>query len=292
MLKLEEEEITLDKQEQIERIRLEYSHICSSHSFVSLYIWKQAMKLSICLTDRMFAVRIGIRGNNTWFFPCGDIEEKKEFLLSHIQEPDFCLCYVREEDVDFVHQYFPGQFIFEKKEGDGEYIYRREELENLNGKKFAKLRNHKKRAMRDHALECVILDDSMIPAAVDIIKKWEQSHHEMGEFSITDYDASRLFFHHWKELRIYGTLLKVDGEPYTITTGFWISPNCFDLCMAKQKGTFSGISVYSKWALISSLSNETEYINAEEDMEIEGLRIMKHQMKPCGMISMYTGKRK
>ncbi len=37
---------------------------------------------------------------------------------------------------------------------------------------------------------------------------------------------------------------------------------------------------------------DVEFVNREEDMGIEGLRIMKHQMKPCGMISMYTGKRK
>lgn len=291
MMKLEEEEITLDKKDRIERIRMEHSHICSSHAFASLYIWKDAMKLSICLTDRMFAVRTRSRGRNTWFFPCGDAKEKKEFLFSHIKEPDFCLCYVREEDADFVNQYFPEQFLFEKKEGDGEYIYRQEEWKELKGKRFAKLRNHTKRAMRDHILECMTLEDSTIPAAAAIIKGWERSHHELGKFGMTDHEASVLLLDHWKELDLCGTLLKVDGEPYAITAGFWLSPTCFDLCIAKQKGTLSGISVYSKWIFISSLSEKAEYINAEEDMEIEGLRMMKQQMKPCGMISMYVGKR-
>ena len=72
--------IRLDDKEKICEIRRRYGHETSSHCFQSLYIWKDDMKLSVCIEDDLFAVKSGLERDNEWFFPCGDPEKIGTFL--------------------------------------------------------------------------------------------------------------------------------------------------------------------------------------------------------------------
>ncbi len=85
-------------------------------------------------------------------------------------------------------------------------------------------------------------------------------------------------------------MVTVDGEPYAIAGGYALTENTFDLCMAKQKGYPPGLSQYVKWQFYLSLPGQYAWVNAEEDLGIEGLRMMKKRMQPAARIRMFDGK--
>lgn len=287
---MEEFCIRLEQKGAVDRLRQKYGHSASSHAFQSLYIWQKEMKLTLFLKEELFAVKAGLWGPNTWFSPCGGEAERRAFVEEHLEEEDFALCYVRREEIEEIESWFPGKFAFSPEPAANEYLYSRMEQAFMPGRKFSKLRNHWNRAVREHHLEVVPLNEQTISSAVEITKEWERSHSQAGMLGLQDDGASGCLLAHWKELKLQGILLFVDGEPYAMTAGFSLSENTFDLCLAKQRGMLPGISVYAKWALYQQLPPEIAVINAEEDMGIEGLRMMKQQMKPTGMIEMYNGK--
>ncbi|MDO5408540.1 MAG: phosphatidylglycerol lysyltransferase domain-containing protein [Eubacteriales bacterium] len=282
--------ISLEQKERVDALRIQYGHKSSSHAFTSLYVWQDEMGLELQLEQDMFAVKSRLHGTNSWFFPCGAGRAKEIFLAAHLEEPDFTLHYVREEDVQFAEHAFPGRFQFTEQEEDSEYLYDRDEQQQMRGRRFEKLRNSWHRARRDHQLEVVSLDEALIPSAAAITAEWKKTHFQPGVLGIRDEEASMRLLRHWNQLDVQGILLYVDGEPYALTAGYLLSDDTFDLCMAKQKEMGTGISVYARWALYQTLPEHVRIINAEEDLGMEGLRMMKHCMQPTGMIRMFCGK--
>ena len=82
-------------------------------------------------------------------------------------------------------------------------------------------------------------------------------------------------------------LVFVDEEPYAIAAGFPLSDNCFDMSLAKQVDTLSGLTTYAKYALYNILPRQFDTVDTEEDLIISGLRTMKQQMGPIGKILMF-----
>lgn len=76
----------------------------------------------------------------------------------------------------------------------------------------------------------------------------------------------------------------------SVTAGYPLSEEIFDLSLSKQSRRLSGLSVYSRHALIRSLPEEYQLLNGEEDLGIAGLRQMKELMRPVSMIKMYEGR--
>lgn len=280
----------LEDKAAIEKIRRQEGHEASSHAFASLYVWQEKMKLEFELEEGFFAVKAGMRGENTWFFPCGSREQKKLFLESHSKERDFRLCYAREEDWEWAEQEFPGRFLFEENPGDGEYLYHREEQIELKGRRYVKLRNHCNHIKKVYEPETVVLGPENKEEAFGILRAWSRLQEENIDLKDTDVREASLFLSHWNELGMRGVMIYLEGEPKAVMAGFPLSDNSFDFCLSKQTDMRSGLSSYSKWELYRSLPETVSWINAEEDLGIEGLRRMKEQMKPDGMIRMYDGR--
>ena len=57
--------------QRVEDLRRACGNETSAHAFSSLYLWKAEMGLSLLVREDLFAVRFGMRGANSWFFPCG-----------------------------------------------------------------------------------------------------------------------------------------------------------------------------------------------------------------------------
>lgn len=281
------EEIRLSMQEKIEEIRKKEGHNTSSHGFASLYIWKKEMGLSVALEKDTFLVRYRGAGEHAWFFPCGDKNGKKKMIETLMRDQDLCFYYMRTEDVQFLEMEFPGLFQIEACEESHEYFYNRKEQEELQGRKYAAHRNHIRRAMQEGNLRVEVLNENNVKSAMQVCRCW--SCQVKSESEQTDFCAAMGLLDEWRELKVSGIMVYLEEEPYAVAAGYALTEDTFDLALAKQKSMVSGLSVYTKHQLISSLPKRFLWINAEEDLGIPGLRTMKQQMKPAGMIKMYKG---
>ncbi|MDO4338833.1 MAG: phosphatidylglycerol lysyltransferase domain-containing protein [Eubacteriales bacterium] len=284
------EPIKLSMKDQVESLRMKAGHEAASHGFSSLYIWKEEMKLGICLEKDFFSVSYGLRGEHAWFFPCGDRKAVREWISCQIKEDELCFYYMRREDALFLEQEFPGCFEIRLCENDSEYLYDRKQQEKLQGRKFSGQRNHINRVLHDHRLRWERLCDENMDTAMEICGLWERDRERTG--GIRDTEAVRNLLGHRRELSVEGILVYVDEEPYAVAAGYPLSYSTFDLALAKQKSFLTGLSVYVKHQLFLSLPEQYEWINAEEDLGIPGLRTMKRQMRPVGQMEMYTGRKK
>lgn len=287
---METECITFQIKERIEAMRKRYQHNTACHAFSSLYIWKQDLRLSVYLEDKLFAVAYGLMGENTWYFPCGSKEAMKPFLAQRMQKGNLILYGVREEDKRFLEDVFPGKFTVTERPDDSEYLYDRVALQQMKGRKYANLRNHINRIQKEHSVEYSVIDENNIIDVQRIANSW--TARADSEEGITDTHASVTLVSEWKELGIHGVVVSVDQEPYAVVAGYPISDTVIDMSFAKQKAILPGLGVYAKHAFISSLPEQYTVINAEDDMGLPGLRMMKKQMHPMAMINLYKAELK
>lgn len=281
------QEIELSMQTQVERIRNTYGHRAASHGFASLYIWKEEMGLRIHMKEQVFILKFGLRGEHAWFYPCGEPGAVKE-LISEIlgEDREAVFYYMREQDTAFLVREFPGRFLIRECEEDSEYLYDRWQQQDLIGKKFSGQRNHINRIKADYELCAEELNEYSLQDALKVNQCWERRSSQ--EAGLRDEQAGEILIEKRESLGVLGVLVRVDGKPYAIAAGYPLCEDMFDLALVKQVECLTGLSVYTRNQLIRLLPEKYKWINAEEDLGVEGLRIMKKQMKPAGLLKMYA----
>lgn len=98
-------------------------HALSAHAFVSLWLWKEALGLELCVGEEYFSARAG---EDEWLFPCGSERGRLAFLAEHANEPGARLRYLRSQDAGWLAERFPGQWELIRRPEDDEYLYLRE----------------------------------------------------------------------------------------------------------------------------------------------------------------------
>lgn len=279
--------IELSMQTQVETIRNTYGHRAASHGFASLYIWREEMGLRIHIKEKVFILKFGLRGEHAWFYPCGEPGAVKELLFEILEEDrEAVFYYMREQDAAFLEREFPGRFLIRECEEDSEYLYDRWQQQELTGKKFSGQRNHINRMKADYELRVEALGEHNLQDALKVNQCWERRSSQ--ETGLKDERAGGVLLENREALGVLGILVRVDGRPYAIAAGYPLCEETFDLAMVKQVECLTGLSVYTRNRLIRLLPEKYKWINAEEDLGVEGLRTMKKQMKPAGLLKMYA----
>ncbi len=182
--------ITEEQKSQIEKIRKSFRHKLSSHAFASIYLWQKEMDLSISLREKFFSVRCGIYGANAWFFPCGDEDEIYGFIKSLMGDETFSLCYLRECDVKWLENKFPGMWEFIRDDASDEYICDISEFISLEGSKFSGIRKKLRKIDKNYKVTAKVICGENIDDALSVISIWNSRLHNIGSNGLTDDEVS------------------------------------------------------------------------------------------------------
>ena len=273
---------------EIDALRAANGHRSASHAFASLYCWQREMGLSVLLREGVFAVRCLRRGENVWFFPCGERRAVRELVGALLEIGELRLCYLREEDKVFLEREFAGRFRFTAREDDAEYLYDRRAQAALAGKDFLAARKYIHRLEAGHEVTSEPLGEENLAEAAALVAGW-RSRSE-GTAGLADTDASATLLRCRRELDVTGVLVRVDGAPGAVMAGFPLGGGMFDLALGKQRCFLTGTAEYARRAFCAALPEMYTLVNGEEDLGIEGLRRVKRKMRPVGWMMMYEGR--
>ena len=274
--------VQLEDRSAVEAIRARAGHQISAHAFTSLFLWQKVMGLSICLREDAFFVRFEQRGENAWFYPCGSEEEQVRFLQWGLKTPDFSLHYIRQEDVEFVQEHFPGKFRFEEARGDSEYICDRQAQVEMPGGAYRNLRAKVRKARERHNWQIQRISTENLEAAKKVVHDWEKLREKTG-----DGDAALIGLEKFGELGLQGIMMGTEAGPQAIAYGAVIAPDVFDFHV--EKTLMPSIVNYVKWELYQRLPDQIRWINLEEDLNLPGLKNNKLQAVPAAIVPLWKG---
>lgn len=173
----------------------------------------------------------------------------------------------------------------------GDYIYLTEKLANLTGKKYSRKRNH------IHQFESKYPDFSFEPltlqnldAAKEVEEKWfaENSDFasENGTLSDLEFEKKIIFsvFENFdffsKTCGASGGLLFIEGQPVAFCFASLLSQKITDIHFEKCISPYARDGGYAVINKEFAKTVQTEFINREEDLGIEGLRKAKLSYYP------------
>ena len=214
----------------------------------------------------------------------------------------FVLKNITAAEKEIAARVFPGaQFAAARESSD--YIYRTEDLAALAGKKYSKKRNHikqfktKRPGYRFEPLASGNLQD-----AREIEEKWLEevlAAASAGANSAAGDDlkiekeiifsALENFDRFEKDCGMTGGLLYVDNTPAAFCVASLLSAAVTDVHFEKCLFEFARDGGYAVINNEFSKTVQTEFINREEDLGIEGLRKAKLSYYPINVLEKYNG---
>lgn len=261
---------------------------CSALHPATLYLWQREMQLTVTERPGLFAVQLGWRGTDAWSFPCGEDRAVAAFLKELTAQSGVRLCYGTARQVAQVERLMPGAFAFARTPADDEYLYDPEQQLALQGRAFRHQRNALHRVEALGTVSWRFLDAQTMADARQVAEDWcRQPRRAAG--GLVGTDAAGRLLDAFDLLQGMGVVVYCQDRPAALAAGYPLTEDCFDLALCIQPGPGSDLAVCARQRLFARLAGRWRTVNAEEDLGLPGLRTLKQEMVPSGLLEMYEG---
>jgi uncharacterized protein len=182
-----------------------------------------------------------------------------------------------------IEEAFPDTFQIKPDRDYADYVYTRDKLINLSGKKLQSKRNHINKFKNLYPnYEYRDLTPELIPECLRLECQWRKAQDDSNqdESRTEELRSMTRAFDRWERLGLLGGTIWVEGKLIAFTFGCPINQKTFDVCVEKADTSYEGSFTIINQEFIKHLPEQYYYINREEDMGEEGLRNAKLSYKP------------
>lgn len=283
--------ITFEDKEIYQRYLLDGNERGCEYSFANLYLWGR--QSATILHDHIVLFSQYNR-RSVYPYPVGTGNKKNvlDAIISDAKERGIpCrITGLNPDTKQTLETLYPGKFRFHCDRSSHDYVYAIDDLADLSGKKYQKKRNHCNRFKSDNPNYMVEpLSKSNLTQVKEMIDNWYQT--KLAENPDADYLMEQTAIYralrHFHELEMDGLVLFIENEVIAVTLGSRLTPNTIDVQFEKAKGEINGAYAIINHEFARYLRDkypEVQFLNREEDMGIEGLRIAKQRYFPHHMV--------
>ncbi len=283
--------VTIQDKPVYEKYLFDGSERGCEYTFANIYLWGRQQ--ATILHDHM--VRFSqFNRRSIYPYPVGQGDKKivLDAIIADSKERGIpCRLtglYAHEKQI--LEELYPGRFRFHCDRDAYDYVYDINNLADLPGSKYHKKRNHFNR-FRDtypqYTAEPITPDN--ISLAMEMTESWYEA--KLAENPDSDFHMERVALdkalRHFEELEMEGLLLLNEGRVFALTLGSRMSHDTFDVHFEKATADVNGAyaAINCEFArYIRDKYPEIQFLNREEDMGIEGLRIAKQRYYPHHMV--------
>ena len=256
-------------------------------TFTNIYLWSRFFKTKFAIYKNTLLFCTGEKGDCALSFPIGyekDIKPVLEDIRHFFQKTNqkLRLYLVTPDKFAWLEGEYPGVYAIEYQRDIADYVYDREKLATLSGKKYHGKRNHINRFIEDNP------DWSYEPMSRENIEEcfqmslvWRKENDASSdeeksyEVAMTQ-NSLRLF----EELGLSGGVLRVGGRVVAFTIGEELNDTTFVVHIEKAFADIQGAYPMINREFVRQRMEGYVYVNREEDTGSEGLRQAKLSYRP------------
>ncbi len=196
---------------------------------------------------------------------------------------------VPEELVRIWQELEPEGLEIVQDRGQWDYLYLRQELVALRGKRFHKKRNLLNQFKRKYTYRYLELGPEMIELALEMQDNWcLWKDCEAHQILAAENRVISKVLENWTALeRICGGALEVEGILAAYTIAERISHDTMVIHFEKGDPSFKGSYQAINQIFLANCDDEIKWVNREQDLDDEGLRKAKLSYNPAGFIRKY-----
>ncbi|MDN5279533.1 MAG: uncharacterized protein PWR01_3498 [Clostridiales bacterium] len=169
-----------------------------------------------------------------------------------------------------------------------DYLYLREELADLSGRKFQKRRNQLNKIQRTHNPEIVMLEEKDQEQILKCVDKWYNRYYDDDPFLDMEKESIKRALPNLWKLGGIGIRVRMESEMCGLSWAVPITDEVWLVPVEKAAREVRGMYQFVNWALANNLPESARILNREADMGIEGLRIAKQRYNPIDFEKKYT----
>ncbi|MBO5225744.1 MAG: DUF2156 domain-containing protein [Parabacteroides sp.] len=258
------------------------------YSFANICSWRFLYDSEFAIVQGCLLIRFWIENKTrvAYMTPTGQGNLKQIIDLleddSLQQGHPLLLLGVTPEAKNELEKALPNQFFYIAERDYFDYIYLREELATLKGKKFQAKRNHINNFNKKYTYEYFPITPERISECMELEQKWYKANQTEGDKEeLNDERRSlRYALDHFKALDLIGGGIRVNQEIVAFSFGAPINHNTFGVHVEKADVNYEGAYAVINKEFASHLPEKYIYINREEDLGIPGLRKAKLSYNP------------
>lgn len=225
----------------------------------------------------------GPDGSHLFFPPLGEgnLQAALKELLPAIQASAGImeLSYVPKALADEIKAVCPPDLVIPQR-GDFDYVYNRQELAELSGRKFHQKKNFVNRVLQEYHPEVELLDGNL-DAAEKLLEEWYQANPSPDLSVQLEHLAAGRMLPRLREIGGLGIVVRVEGKLVGLAAASPITKDCWVITLEKADRSLKGMYQFLNWATANRLPPEVVLINRETDLDIEGLRSAKLSYHPA-----------
>lgn len=255
----------------------------SEYTFANLYLFRKTHRYRV---TQIKSGQIMIMGedNQKSFFMSPFGLPAPDILQTFFDEFKSMKC-VPESDVAPLTEL--GYEVSEDRD-NYDYLYSRQDLAELTGRKFSKKRNLIKAFINNFDYVGKPLLEEHIPDALEVLDQWRSERDMPG-----DYEAAREALENCETLQLCGGIYYTGDRPVAYSLGEELMQGrSFVIHFEKAVSGYKGLWQFINQAFASILPDKYDTINREQDLGVDGLRAAKMSYKPIGFVKKYKAVKK
>ncbi len=269
----------------------------SDYSFESNFLWSKFLKIDLIDSKEFFSIYS--QKLKSYLFPLlKDKDNAYETRLTEIvnlmkKDADsknikFRLHGLTLKEKTKLQTIFPNRFNFFSLRNFSDYIYSKEDMQNLKGKINSAKRNFIHRFQELYPnWHNDTLDETKFEPVLKMVEEWLTGKKNKDESLVYENYMLKVAFENFDKLDLMGTVLFVGGQVIGFNMGVMINNYVFDHIIQKGLTEYRGVYDVLSWSICDYLPNECVYINREEDLGFQNLRKAKLQSRPCQILNKY-----
>ncbi len=271
-----------------------------NYDFVVMFIYRDLIHFEYALYKDWLIVKTFLQGEERFLFPVGrgDLEEVFQIIKDYsFQRQGNChffqFCDVNAKPIlnwaKKIEESEKIQYNFYEVRGDFEYIYKTDDLINLEGHDLKPKRNHVNRFLKDNPNWTVEnITARNIEEVVEFSKEWDIAL-EIEATSRLNWENIALdeTLKHYFQLGLEGILLRVNGKIVAFSLGCPLCDDTYLTLFEKASREVQGSYAMINKEFARVVASDYIYINRAEDCGVEGLRKAKLSYNPDFLQKVY-----
>jgi uncharacterized protein len=276
------EPISLDRQEDYLEIFSRCPQIASDYSFLNLWAWAEEYGLTWAWDGDLVWIRQNLPEEFFWA-PVGlwdAIDWQSRLRLRASARSIFTR--VPEKLTNLWRKMFSQEMHIEEERGNWDYIYRVNDLIELQGNRYHKKKNLLNQFDRKYDFSYQPFGAEMVEQAMAMQTDWcTWRDCESSDILSSENRAIFRILKEWKKLAgLFGGALVVDGSMVAYTVAEALTRDMLLIHFEKADTQYKGIYQAINQKFLANSAAEYTFVNREQDLDDEGLRKAKLSYHP------------
>ena len=280
--------ISLDDKPVFDKYFRLFPYENSEYSFANTFSWQDGYKLRYFIHDETLCMLVQYGDSPAVAtFPIGrNPQQCFDLLMEYFKESNAqpLIRLYGQDDIDKFEELMKSygkKYTITENVFLNDYVYNTQDLINLSGKKYHAKRNHINKFKQLYNYTYEVMTAKTALECLELYNRWQSRKDDDYVDTLTDSDnAVYKMLTNFDALLLKGGILRVDGVAVAFSVGEYLNPKMAIIHLEFADTAYEGSFTMINQQFIEHEFADTEFVNREEDMGIEGLHKAKMSYKP------------